>query len=46
MDEEWCEGTLNGKKGRFLDELVRFQESAQLPPDPEESPNVRNRQMQ
>ena len=40
MDEGWCEGMFNGKKGRFRDKFVRFQKSTQLPPDPKESPNV------
>ena len=32
VDEGWCEGVLNGKKGMFPDNFVQIREPTQPPP--------------
>ena len=32
MDEGWCEGVLNGKKGMFPDNFVKIREPTKPPP--------------
>ena len=44
MDEGWCEGTLNGKRGMFPDNFVKIREPTKAPPaDPAPQMQIRGR---
>ena len=41
MDEGWCEGTLNGKRGMFPDNFVQLREPQKAPPPADPAPQIR-----
>ena len=41
MDEGWCEGTLNGKRGMFPDNFVQLREPQKVPPPADPAPQIR-----